>query len=108
MGTAVLERGARERSADAAPERTPVQMVEAFLEQRGVFGGRGGTRATKATLTTYRHLLLDGGYSWAKDCGSFDKGKLDDYLTRTMNRPCLTRPRPPGMGYHIPRPELPR
>lgn len=71
---------------EIVPVRSPEDAVEAFMQHRKVFGGRGGAGCSEQTLATYRHLLLTGGSSWAKQCGSFDKGKLEDYLTREKNR----------------------
>lgn len=52
------------------PIRSPEAAVEAFMLNRKTFGGRGGTGCSEQTLATYRHLLLTGGSSWAKACGS--------------------------------------
>ena len=75
---------------ERAPEKTPEAMVEAFLHDQQTYGGRDGTGATKATVWTYRKLLLENSNAWAQPepdgCGgSFDQGKIDDYLGRMKN-----------------------
>lgn len=78
--TAERARATREAKLDVK------DMVENFLLDRRTNGGRRGTGATAQTISTYKRLLLTDGHSWARNCGSFGKGKIDDYLTRTRNR----------------------